>query len=83
MVPVATINPDQYPSVTTGYFPSAIGNTVTYIAVVYTQTFIAVPDQWPSAGLGEIGYGTLAKTKRDAIPEPTPDPTGIAGRLRI
>jgi len=32
------------------------------IAVVYTQTFPAVPDQWSSATAGEIGLGTITGT---------------------
>lgn len=59
----------------------AVGSTVTYKAFTVTQTFAAVPDQWPTPASGEIGYGTLSKTKnnkRDA--EPTAAP-GIAGRI--
>ncbi|KXT09670.1 hypothetical protein AC579_9977 [Pseudocercospora musae] len=59
------------PVVTTIWQASQVGTTATYIQVIVTQTFAEVPDQWPSAGVGSIGYGTLVKTKknkRDAEP---------------
>lgn len=79
--PAATQAALQYPSITTQWVESTIGSVATYVSIVYTQTFASVPDQWPTAGAGTIGYGTLSK--RDAMPEPTPAPTGLAGRLRI
>lgn len=32
---------------------------ITNVEVVFTQTFAAVPDQWPSPSPGTIGMGTL------------------------
>ncbi|KAK5162794.1 uncharacterized protein LTR77_011166 [Saxophila tyrrhenica] len=49
-------------------------------ALTYTQLFSAVPDQWPSAKRGRIGYGNLQK--RDDVPEQAVE-TGIAGRIRM
>lgn len=70
----------QYPSITTQWIESAIGSSITYVEVLYTQTFASVPDQWHTAGTGTIGYGTLTKeNKRDLVARET----GIAGRLRI
>jgi hypothetical protein len=43
-------------------------SSVTYIEVIYTQTFAAVIDQYPSPGIGQIGLGTLQKEKREAAP---------------
>jgi len=53
------------------------------VAVVYTQTFAAVPEQWPGPSAGSVGLGTIqgqvgvTKTKRSmeataaaARPEP-------------
>ncbi|KAI5368019.1 Putative protein Kre1 [Septoria linicola] len=73
--PDATTAVTQAPAVTTLWMQSQIDSSVTYVEVVYTQTFASVVDQWPSPKSGEIGYGTLQKDKRDA--EPTP----IAGRF--
>lgn len=62
--------------------PSAAEN----VAVVYTQTFAAVPDQWPSAKAGVIGLGDLAKRNVQAEPTVVEEArvlhTGIAGRIR-
>ena len=78
--------PSQAPTVTTHWFETTVPEApfTTYVEVIYTQAFSSIPDQWPSAGQGQIGYGTLKatgknKTKRDAMPEET----GIAGRIRI
>ena len=61
-------------------------------AVVYTQTFANVPDQWPTAKAGEIGYGDLQRRKREAEAEALQveearvvdgrSEQGIAGRIR-
>lgn len=49
----------------------------TQVAVVYTQTFAAVPDQWPGPSSGSVGLGTIQGTvgatrtnndKRDVTP---------------
>lgn len=55
---------------------------------VYTQLFVAVPDQWSSASAGTIGLGTIQGTvgvvktnsKRYAVPEPTAQVIRIKGR---
>lgn len=48
--------------VTNYYINSQIGPGVgTNVAVVYTQTFANVPDQWPSAQPGTIGMGGLKR----------------------
>ena len=65
----------QAPAVTTLWMQSQVNPTsVTYVEVIYTQTFAKVPDQWPSPGSGTIGLGTLTKEKRDAAP------TGTGGK---
>lgn len=79
--PGATLNPEQYPVATTQWIESAIGSSITYVEVMYTQTFASIPDQWQTAGTGTIGYGTLTKDKRDIMPRQTG--SGIAGRIRI
>ncbi|KAK5118910.1 hypothetical protein LTR62_000121 [Meristemomyces frigidus] len=72
--------PVQYPSITTQWLESTILSTTTWISVVYTQQFSAVPDQLPTALPGQIGYGTLTKHgKRDTVAQET----GIAGRIRL
>lgn len=75
------------PAETVVYLPTQLGTSNTWLPFSYTQTFPAVPDQLPSPGSGEIGYGTLTKNhKRD---EPTAPAaveareTGIAGRFWI
>ena len=54
----------------------------TQVAIVYTQTFASVPDQWPGPSSGSIGLGTVQGTvgvtktnndKRDATPTPAAD----------
>ena len=77
--PAAATVAVQYPSITTQWLETQIGSATTWVAVVYTQTFAEVPDQWPSAVAGTIGYGTLTKNKRDIVARET----GIAGRLRL
>ncbi|KAK6393652.1 hypothetical protein LTR65_002524 [Meristemomyces frigidus] len=75
----ATTAASQYPSITTQWVETTIGESTTWVEVIYTQTFASVPLQWNTAGAGTIGYGTLkAASKRDiqAIE------TGIAGRIR-
>jgi len=76
--PVAT----QVSPVTTQYIPVQISETTdTWLPFIYTQTFSLPVIQAPSPGVGQIGYGTLSK--RDvAEAEPTPNSTGIAGRIR-
>lgn len=76
----ATQAATQAAAVTTFYMNKAVGATVTYAAIVYTQTFADVPDQLPSPIAGKIGLGDLVKQgkgkgKRDA------QPAGIAGRI--
>lgn len=80
--PQATSVPTQMPSVTT------YGADRGWTAVVYTQTFAAVPDQWPSPKAGTIGLGTIqgeigvikTKSKRMAMPYPTGQMLRIKGR---
>lgn len=74
----ATQAATQVGSITTVWLPSSVGSTNSYVEVIYTQTFAAVPDQWPSPIAGSIGLGTLAK--RQAAAE-TGKP--IAGRFKI
>lgn len=65
----------QAPAVTTLWMQSQVNpSSVTYVEVIYTQSLAEVPDQYPSPGLGSIGYGTLRKEKRDAAP------TGTGGK---
>ncbi|KAI1619955.1 hypothetical protein EDD37DRAFT_181175 [Exophiala viscosa] len=52
----------QISPVTTYYANSYIDGVQTQVAVVYTQTFAAIPDQWPSYTAGSIGLGTLTGT---------------------
>lgn len=52
----------QVSPVTTYYANSYINGVATRVAVVYTQTFAAIPDQWPTYTAGEIGLGTLTGT---------------------
>lgn len=59
-----------------------VGTTVTYKAVVVTQTFAKVPDQWPAPASGAIGYGTLTEEKNKREAEPTGG-AGIAGRIPL
>ncbi|KAK4554344.1 hypothetical protein LTR86_008552 [Recurvomyces mirabilis] len=78
VAPAATQAAVQYPSITTQWIESTIGSSATYVQVIYTQQFSAVPDQLPTAVPGAIGLGTLTKHgKRDM-----PIETGIAGRIR-
>ncbi|KAF2767698.1 hypothetical protein EJ03DRAFT_337415 [Teratosphaeria nubilosa] len=70
-----SLSPSQYPSVTTQWVESTIAGTTTYVEVIYTQTFAAVPDQWPMPGQGVIGYGTLTEDST-----PTTTSTGAAKR---
>lgn len=69
----------QAPAVTTWATPPL------FKSQVYTVTFAAVPDQWPSPGVGSIGLGTLQQ-KRDVTPAAAavaPQDTGIAGRVHV
>lgn len=45
------------------------------MAVIYTQTFASVPDQWSSASSGSIGWGTIStgNNKRDVEPTAVPE----------
>ncbi|KAJ8607764.1 hypothetical protein MRB53_040060 [Persea americana] len=70
----ATQGPQQYPSVTIQYPQTILPNGVTTnLPVTYVQTFATYPENWATAPIpaGEIGLGTLKKTKnnkRDAEP---------------
>lgn len=77
----ATAPTTAAPVVTTQYLEVAIGSTVTYKEFIVTQTFAAVPDQWPEPGVGTIGYGTLTKTGKNKREEAEPTVAGIAGRI--
>ena len=79
-VPDAALNPSQVPSITTIFAPVSTGGVVTWLPFIYTQTFPAVPDQWPSPGAGSIGLGS--HHKRDPVPVEARE-TGIAGRVRL
>lgn len=68
----------QAPTITTQWVETMIGASTTWVEVIYTQLFSSVPDQWPSAKSGQIGYGTLKQEKRDL-----PLETGVAGRIRV
>ena len=59
-------------------------SAATQVAVVYTQTFARVPDQWPSAKAGVIGMGNLKKRAAEptVVEEARVLQTGIAGRIR-
>lgn len=80
--PVATTVATQMSPVTT-YGPDR-----GWPAVVYSQAFVAVPDQWPSPVAGTIGLGTIqgevgvvkTSSKRDIGPEPTGQVVRIKGR---
>ncbi|KAK0248822.1 hypothetical protein LTR91_002224 [Friedmanniomyces endolithicus] len=81
--PAATLNPEQYPIATTQWIEStaANGGAITYVSIVYTQTFAPTPVPWNTAGKGTIGLGTLTKNgKRDVVQAVE---TGIAGRIRV
>lgn len=75
----ASPEPSQAPIATTNWVETSLaGGAVTYVPEAYTQLFSPVPDQWPSPGVGTIGYGTLKQNKRDVEAVQT----GIAGRIR-
>jgi len=49
------------------------GTSATYLEYIYTQTFAAVPDQWPSPGAGSIGLGTDSAHHRRATRRAEPE----------
>ncbi|KIW33869.1 uncharacterized protein PV07_00684 [Cladophialophora immunda] len=54
---------NQVSPITTYYINKEIApGQVTQVPVVYTQTFVPIPDQWSSAGAGTIGLGTISGT---------------------
>lgn len=60
--PAASAAPStgQAPTVTTYWVETVLGSGVTtWVEVVYTQTFEAVPSQGPEALSGSVGLGTL------------------------
>jgi hypothetical protein len=64
----------QYPIETTAWFPTMIGDIVTWIPVEYTQTFpTTVPDQLPAPLEGKIG------TEKPKLPEATGKTSGAGG----
>jgi hypothetical protein len=73
----------QISPVTTYYVNSEVApGSFAQVPVVYTQTFVPVPDQWPSAVAGTIGLGSIQGTigqvrSKRAVAEPTQAP--IAG----
>ncbi|KAK1061117.1 hypothetical protein LTR74_011346 [Friedmanniomyces endolithicus] len=81
--PAATLNPEQYPIATTQWIEStaANGGAITYVSVVYTQTFAPTPEPWYTAGKGTIGLGTLTKHGKREVVQAVE--TGIAGRIRV
>lgn len=85
----ATAAPQAVPTVYTQMSPiTTYGPKNGWPQVVYTQLFVAVPDQWPSPSAGTIGLGTIqgtvgvvkTKSKRYAGPEPTGQVVRIRGR---
>ncbi|KAK4995761.1 hypothetical protein LTR60_007884 [Cryomyces antarcticus] len=61
--PATTINAaTQVPPITTAWLPTKIGTQVTYLPVVYTQTFVGVPSQGAGPLAGSVGMGTLTGT---------------------
>lgn len=54
-----TVAATQAGTVTTNWVESEIGTSITYVEVIYTQTFASVPDQMATAGSGSIGLGTI------------------------
>ncbi|KAK5224685.1 hypothetical protein LTR99_004614 [Exophiala xenobiotica] len=52
----------QISPITTYYANSMVDGTGVQVPVVYTQTFVPVPDQWPSPTAGAIGLGTIQGT---------------------
>lgn len=82
-------NPPPATTVATQMSPiTTYGPKMGWPQVVYTQLFVAVPDQWPSPSAGTIGLGTIQGTvgatstqkKRYAGPEPTGQVLRIRGR---
>lgn len=69
--------PQQVPPVTVYSIVSQVGATGAVEIYTYTQLFVAVPDQFPVAQVGTIGYGTDRRRKREAVN------TGIAGRIHV
>ncbi|KAF2485937.1 hypothetical protein BDY17DRAFT_320776 [Neohortaea acidophila] len=69
--------PHQVPPVTVYSIVSQVGATGAVEIYTYTQLFVAVPDQFPVAQVGTIGYGTDRRRKREAVN------TGIAGRIHV
>lgn len=65
------------PPVTVYSIVSQVGATGAVEIYTYTQLFVAVPDQFPVAQVGTIGYGTDRRRKREAVN------TGIAGRIHV
>lgn len=71
--PAATTVPTQLSPITT-YSSNGVSG-------IYTQTFAAVPDQWPSPEAGTIGLGTISgqvgvvktASKRSVQAQPTQD----------
>ncbi len=80
--PNAPIAGAQVPPVTVYSIYSQVGATAAIEIYTYTQTFVAVPSQFPAAVAGTIGYGGHKKKKREAEAVPKPEiNTGIAGRI--
>jgi hypothetical protein len=76
---VAATAIQQVSPVTTVQLFKYVNGVAQQVAVVYTQTFGGVPDQWPAPTVGTIGLGTIqgdvgqVKTKRSL---PTQVPMG-------
>ncbi|OAL23734.1 hypothetical protein AYO20_10939 [Fonsecaea nubica] len=53
----------QISPITTYYIEKEVApGDFTQVPVVYTQTFVPIPDQWPSPVAGTIGLGTISGT---------------------
>jgi hypothetical protein len=57
------------------------GTAVTYVPVVYTQTFAPVLDQYPTPAAGVIGYGDLRRKEERDADAAAAAPTGLVGRM--
>lgn len=59
----ATQAATQYPTLSTDWVETSLaGGGVTWVPVIYTQTFPSVYEAWPTAASGEIGLGTISGT---------------------
>jgi len=83
VAPAATLAGGLASPVTIYAINVQVGATAVQSEFTYTQLFSPVPDQWPSARAGQIGYGSLQKQKRNVPAQAQAQETGIAGRIRL